>query len=480
MVTNEQSFSPRLYECEREPGEYATLSHCWGKKEAITTTTATLELRKKGIAWSELSKTFQDAVVITGKLGLRYIWIDSLCIIQDDLWDWEIESKKMADIYEASMLTIAAAKAQDGESGCFTKGRESTKIVSSHRQSNGPFEVWYQVSAEHEGFADWIMYPGSVFDLHLFDRAWCLQEELLAQRVLYYTEDEVVWQCKTLLDCRCGRIAEDLAQENMQSLKLAYEQAIRDNPGSDNAAYLWSRIVMHYTSRKMTKETDRFPALSGLAKVFQTQGLGDYVAGLWTKQLPLWLTWRTVISMPTLHEGPFTAPSWSWASIMSGTQIYFGIFKELAQTPKANLKVKLQIKDVGCKLASSDATGAIEYGSLTTSGPTVDAICVCRGGDFFLQRDGMEVIFNEDIIEELMRKWEGHTVHCLLICVLQDEVYFIVLAATGNANSFRRIGMAARETVQELGKQSYEEGAISYSIMERWFESAEQREFTII
>ena len=438
-----------------------------------------MKSRKEGIAWSEFSKTFQDGIVITEKLGLRYIWIDSLCIIQDDLRDWETETKKMADIYKASKFTIAAAKAKDGESGCFAKGRESAKVMSSHRKLYESFEVWYRLSAQHEGFADMMTDTAYIFNLHLFERAWCLQEELLAQRVLYYTQDEVVWQCKTLLDCKCGRIAEEMAEEDMRSLKLAYEQAMRDNPEGDRAAYLWSRIVMQYTNRKMTKETDRLPALSGLAKVFQTRGLGDYIAGLWTKQLPLWLTWR-VIYPGTLREGPFTAPSWSWASIMSGTQIHFNVFTGSAQAPETDLQVKVEIKDVSCELASLDITGAVKSGSLTMIGPTIDAICVYRDDNFFLQRGGVETDFNRDLKDYLMRKWEGRTVHCLLICAVQEQTYFVVLAANDNDSTFRRIEMAMRNTVEEPGKLSYEDGAISYPIMKRWFESAEQREFTII
>jgi hypothetical protein len=246
-------------------------------------------LRKKGIAWNELSETFQNAIVITEKLGLRYLWIDSLCIIQDNLLDWEIESKNMADIYEGSMLTIAAAKAQDNKAGCFTKGPESKKIIPSHHHSNKLFEVWHKQCPEHFGFSDPGIRAGADFGLYLFERAWTLQEELLARRVLYYTEGEVVWQCGTLLDCSCGRIAEELGQQ-LRPLKLTYEETIRNESQSDAMLYLWARLLKHYASRKLTKETDRFPALSGLAKLFQTKGLGDYVAGLWTGQLPLWLT----------------------------------------------------------------------------------------------------------------------------------------------------------------------------------------------
>lgn len=104
---------------DRDP--YMSLSHCWGKEQIITTTTNTLHNRKAGIKLSELSKTFRHAVQITRGLGIRYIWIDSLCIIQDDKKDWEIESAKMADVYMNSQLNLAATHSRNGKGGCFAE-----------------------------------------------------------------------------------------------------------------------------------------------------------------------------------------------------------------------------------------------------------------------------------------------------------------------------------------------------------------------
>jgi hypothetical protein len=110
----------KLVETQQKSAPYLTLSHCWGNKKIITTTKATLKSRKSDIPWLSLSRTFQDAITITRELGFRYLWIDSLCIIQDDKKDWERESAKMASIYADSWLTIAAALGIDGDSGCFS------------------------------------------------------------------------------------------------------------------------------------------------------------------------------------------------------------------------------------------------------------------------------------------------------------------------------------------------------------------------
>ena len=78
----------KLVKTNEAKGRYICLSHCWGSSQIITTTRSTFEDRTKGIAWDDLSKTFQDAICLTRTLGFRYIWIDSLCIIQDDARDW--------------------------------------------------------------------------------------------------------------------------------------------------------------------------------------------------------------------------------------------------------------------------------------------------------------------------------------------------------------------------------------------------------
>jgi hypothetical protein len=99
---------------------YIALSHCWGKNPIVRTTTGTLAQRKQGIDMSLLPPAFRDAIVIARRLDVRYLWIDSLCIIQDDQLDWQTESAKMSTIYQHALLTISAALSGHG-GGCFCK-----------------------------------------------------------------------------------------------------------------------------------------------------------------------------------------------------------------------------------------------------------------------------------------------------------------------------------------------------------------------
>lgn len=103
----------------RQTSCYATLSHCWGTAEVIRTTRSTLARRQLCIQWSELPRTFQDAITIVRALGVGFLWIDSLCIVQDDELDWKRESARMASVYSNSFINIAATGASDSSGGCF-------------------------------------------------------------------------------------------------------------------------------------------------------------------------------------------------------------------------------------------------------------------------------------------------------------------------------------------------------------------------
>ncbi|PMD43096.1 HET-domain-containing protein, partial [Hyaloscypha variabilis F] len=298
----EHKFSPRLIESDNHVGEYSALSHCWGSSDLLKTTTGTLADRKLSIPWDSLSKTFRDAIIVTHELGLRYIWIDSLCIIQDKFADWDTESKNMGAIYGNSKVTIAAVKSKDGTGGLF---QEDGKVVSfTHKDVNTSMDTSVAIRKchTHSGYEASI----DADSQPLFARGWTLQEELLAPRVLYYGSEEIVFQCRELTDCQCGMIHKEAVTQ-----KRVYERARKETSNSE-LMYHWAKLVSKYTTRFLTIETDRFPAISGLTSAFENQGLGEYVAGLWTKDLSIWLAWRPKRGKRT---DVYVAPSWSWASL---------------------------------------------------------------------------------------------------------------------------------------------------------------------
>jgi hypothetical protein len=189
---------PFLKEMKDHPepsGIYIALSHCWGKSQIITTTKATYSERTKAIPWSSLSKTFQDAITIARGLGVRYIWIDSLAIIQDDIDDWAQEASRMASVYQNSWLTIAATAASDGNDGCLSPH----PIYCIDGKENGHlYRILVREHIDHSSFgrsAELSNRPATRRRFPLLSRGWTLQEQLLAPCIIHFTEQELVWEC---------------------------------------------------------------------------------------------------------------------------------------------------------------------------------------------------------------------------------------------------------------------------------------------
>lgn len=144
--------SVRLMETNGELGVYFCLSHYWGaSSRALTTTMGILEKRKQELAWNDLPATFQDASDFVRRLGKRYLWIDSLCILQDSRDDWEVQSKHMASIYQDAYLVLAATKSKDSAGGCYAVMDDSFKSHCFPASFNNKTYEVYCRKAFHTG-----------------------------------------------------------------------------------------------------------------------------------------------------------------------------------------------------------------------------------------------------------------------------------------------------------------------------------------
>jgi hypothetical protein len=128
--TSDSSREPYLFETNGQYGTYVTLSHCWGTmSKQFRTTKRNLNNYKSQIPLREFPTLFQDTIKITRLLGIRYLWIDCLCILQDNNNDWQRECNNMAGIYENSFLTISALLTTHSGQGLFPKSLKKTKPV---------------------------------------------------------------------------------------------------------------------------------------------------------------------------------------------------------------------------------------------------------------------------------------------------------------------------------------------------------------
>ncbi len=284
-------------------GRYAALSHCWGPPEnqPLRTTRGNKEAYMAGIPWGSLPSTFRDALKVTHEaLDLDFLWIDSLCTIQDDDQDWNAEAPNMGNIYQNATVTISAAWAQHAGEGLFfdrsafsvAAEKETASVAYFDRNGNedGTFQAAAAVTELSVTTEIYSVTP-------LAKRAWVLQEEKLSRRTVYFTKRDIVWECKRHV----------LSETNCSS-PITRELFV------PSVAH-WPRLVTDYTARSLTFAKDKLAALAGLANLIAQSSPHDvYQHGVWQSQLASHLLWLRKESLRA--NADMRAPSWSWASTM--------------------------------------------------------------------------------------------------------------------------------------------------------------------
>ncbi|KAI1107631.1 HET-domain-containing protein [Jackrogersella minutella] len=327
---------------------YACLSHCWGPSQSpIKTLTTTIDDFKKDIPWSSLSKTFQDAVDICRRLRVDYLWIDSICIIQDSDEDWNIESMKMADIYENAYFTIAATKSTDGTGGCYASADPETTscrpIIENLvycRKKPPEFNQFYRQR-------DW----------PLLSRAWVYQEMRLSPRVLHFGSQEVIWQCRT-----CRR-SESRTNDSDAPTTLTYNDRYIPN----SRLLDWHNTINEYSHLTLTFEKDRFAAIAAVAQREATLRSNDeFVFGLWKNTLLRDLLWETVPHQQLQQRSKLECPTWTWASVMSRVT-----WAEIARNRNLWLLDCTSLEDIDIQYTASPYLGRHRKAALHIRGPLI-------------------------------------------------------------------------------------------------------------
>ena len=310
----------RLYETQHKPGRYVCLSHCWGDTlPACRTTSVTFEANQRGIDWEAIPATFRDSIDFTRRLGLQYIWIDSMCIIQDDPQDWGEQSALMANIYENAHVTLCATASSSDDGGCYlaTPFRWQPRKLSIRKRDGIEYEVYIRYGLDKLHIPDWatanIESNPRLFPL--MTRGWIYQERLLSRRLVHFAAGELMWECSELTDCECSRGERGESSPFMHSLreKKDHRKALYSS-SSDVVEMYWNKIIYAYSGLKLKVANDKLPALSGVAKQMLSFRPGDeYLAGLWRKTIVTNLRW-TVLS-DSRRPPIWRSPSWSWAAI---------------------------------------------------------------------------------------------------------------------------------------------------------------------
>ena len=389
-VKDKLSSTVRLIETRAEAvnGPYATLSHCWGHDKVIKLTTASIHSLRFGIAMSELPTLYQDAITVCRRLDIRYLWVDSLCIIQDQELDWTSEISAMGQVYSNALFNIEAAHAAD-VSGQLFFSRNRTRItllptvVEWH--IDGPLQFFLvDISVQLED---------DMGEAPLFKRAWVLQEQLLAKRSIIHSKTQLHWVCHTLEaseqfpkgvpDLREGSdlLSHSLKPRSLQYLKSMiasgdplgfYHWSQKNTPNMSPAERFWlswRSIVLDYSSRSLTLEKDKLAAIAGLASVIQGKSNIQYIAGMWNYRFYIeyelcWEVSGTADGRQPYRPTKYRAPTWSWASVEG--KISYTYKRDYDMTGDSQLAF---VRDVKVETLDGTTTGPIKSAFMQIEGP---------------------------------------------------------------------------------------------------------------
>ncbi|KAK7471082.1 hypothetical protein VKT23_002497 [Stygiomarasmius scandens] len=287
---------PRLIISDSSMREYyVALSYVWGEDQPHRTTVENIDTYTTLIDQSFIPKTIRDGIMVTHKLGLRYLWVDSFCIMQDSDDDKAQEIAKIRTYFSHAFITIIAASAERVSEGFLHEHPKwnRTPILLPFRCPDGPIGTVRLYKDE--------VPPYEAIE----ERAWCLEERVLSPRCLLFCSHAVQYECPTE---RKNINGSPLLLEIL-STQLPVTTFDSDQETLDRS---WHRLLLDYTARKLTKPKDKLDAFGGIAEFFH--GLwpdSRYVAGMWTHQFPEALLWISKGEPRTVY----LAPSWSWAAV---------------------------------------------------------------------------------------------------------------------------------------------------------------------
>ncbi|EPE30364.1 hypothetical protein GLAREA_03331 [Glarea lozoyensis ATCC 20868] len=393
----------------RQQEKYVALSYCWGGVQRFCLKTSNVEAFTDSINFRQLPATIQDAVVATHHFGLQLLWVDALCIIQDDPEDKAAEISRMGAIYSLAYVTIVASRSRSAQEG-FLFPRLNSDVVCSEIEF---LEVSLR-SLTPEGNIGHIVLTlcrrGRSDDEPLDRRGWTLQELLLSPRVVRITQTQSLFICceettdhqldqkdmnmgepkHTREITRCNYyydglfdrgdysikynlgVAEKLnpiLRPNLENMGLDWDIIARDiSPvcGSMSTIDHWNKLVEAFTKRSLSNPSDRLLALSAIAQHFGKVFQDNYVAGMWGFSLLLQLLWTphletNAANALTARPSVYTGPSWSWASLTVGVDFpnLDRLQNVYASDPYA---VRLKILDCRTQLK----TQCYPYGAVTS------------------------------------------------------------------------------------------------------------------
>lgn len=305
---------------------YTALSHCWGEGGVpFRATVANLAALKREIPSASLTPTFRDAIAVTRLLEIWYLWIDALCIVQDDKADWEREAAKMASVFRCAYVTLAAASPMAKGNGLeLANIPPSTQFrLRPNRKSGNPESQDLRIllrPPEAAGLARLDLF----YDSPMHGRGWIFQEMVLSSRIVYFINGQLFWQCQSVFESEDRtmqvndrRVEWSLNTSSYPNYLVSRTRSL-DGPMANSDAikrdFIWWTWVLEHSSRKLTNPNDDLPSLAGAVDFYRRLSGDEPVVGLWLKEIAFHLSWQVITTdkVPSREPGQ---PSWSWTSI---------------------------------------------------------------------------------------------------------------------------------------------------------------------
>lgn len=352
---------------------YTTLSHCWGPKGvAVKLLSSNIERFSRQIPWEIVPLTFREAILAATRLGLKYIWIDALCILQDCKTDWTTEASKMTQVYTNGHINISADASPDGSGGLFRR-RDASKmrsfLVPADPQDTNSQPYYCHIK-------NWDLY---VEGAPLKRRSWVTQERFMSPRVVHFSDDQVHWECAELMTSESVAASFNVIPRTTRTPQklLCNPDRQPDSPMDLEQLYtMWYLLVESYTEGQLTFDSDRPIAIAGLARTFahllELQP-GDYLCGLWRPRLAEEMMWLTYTHPPTERVDP-SLPSWSWLSVKGHARM------QPIHVGNRQQKTVLEVVDADATVLGGDPFGPVVSGFLKVRAPLCRATILCAHG----------------------------------------------------------------------------------------------------
>lgn len=293
-------------------GQFVSLSHCWGGAKILKLTTKNINVLKGKIPFLQLPKTFQDAIQVVKTLGFRYIWIDSLCIIQDSDQDWHREASTMLKVYKHALFNIAATASTNSFGGLFQE--RDPQLVQSEVLDVDTEAIKGRFHLVDQGY-----FTQEVDKAPLNLRSWVTQERMLSPRIAHFASEQVIWDCAELSACESlphgttawsGYGARPMTFGCKQGSSL-----LSPSKTVDEGIGQWGTIVNTYSACSLTVLGDKLIAISGVADHLRDELKMEYCVGLWRPKMEIQLAWVVQSLQADRPPRNDLAPTWSWASL---------------------------------------------------------------------------------------------------------------------------------------------------------------------